>query len=227
MTAITKVATTGLLMALLAATMPVTLAATLSVRAQGGDGEPLANTVITLAGPETVPRMDSAQAVVRQQDLQFDPHVLVIRQHTDVVFPNLDDTRHQVFSFSAVKRFSTRLFGGEASPPIHFDQLGLVPVGCNIHDQMHAYIYVTNAQQFAVTDQAGRATFTDLPVGDYQLAAFHPWQRDPEASQRVNLTLATEPARWDVTLPSLRPDPREVDFQHNPLKPKYPFFRSN
>lgn len=220
----------GTFLLLTAASLCSAVAGSISVDARDSDGKPLANTVITLLGPETVPVMNNPLPVVRQRDLQFDPHVLVIRQDTNVVFPNLDDTRHQVFSFSAVKRFSTRLFGGEESPPIHFDKLGLVPVGCNIHDQMHAYIYITNAPQFAVTDQSGRALFNDLPAGDYQLAAFHPWQPDPTAQQYHRLTLAEDvmpkgAGHWTVTVATLRPDPREQERASNPLLPKKPFLR--
>jgi multisubunit Na+/H+ antiporter MnhE subunit len=39
-----------------------------------------------------------------------------------------------------------------------FDKPGTVVVGCNIHDQMVAYIHVVNTPYFAKTDVKGTAS---------------------------------------------------------------------
>ena len=70
-------------------------------------------------------------------------------------FPNNDTVSHQVYSFSAAKRFQLPLYKGEVHPPVTFDRPGLVVLGCNIHDVMVGYIYVTDAPYFGKTDREG------------------------------------------------------------------------
>ena len=72
---------------------------------------------------------------------------------TRVEFPNNDSVSHQVYSFSPAKRFQLPLYKGEIHPPVTFDQPGLVVLGCNIHDSMVGYIYVTDAPYFGTTER--------------------------------------------------------------------------
>src|SRR5207248_5774076 len=73
-------------------------------------------------------------AVMDQKNLAFTPRVLVVAAGTPVEFPNNDSVSHQVYSFSAAKRFQLPLYKGEVHPPITFDRPWLVVLGCNIHD---------------------------------------------------------------------------------------------
>ncbi|MGR9107326.1 MAG: carboxypeptidase regulatory-like domain-containing protein, partial [Gammaproteobacteria bacterium] len=50
---------------------------------------------------------------------------------------------------------------------------GEVVLGCNIHDWMKAYVFVSDAPYFTVTDAAGAARL-DLPPGDYRVRVWHP-----------------------------------------------------
>ena len=75
----------------------------------------------------------------------FVPDLLVVPVGSTVSFPNSDSVSHQIYSFSAAKRFQLPLYRGKPYPPRLFDQAGLVMLGCNIHDWMIAYIDVTDA----------------------------------------------------------------------------------
>ena len=83
-----------------------------------------------------------------------------MRSGTSVAFPNSDNIRHHVYSFSLAKRFELRLYQGTQSAPVVFDSPGVVVLGCNIHDWMVGYIYVTDDSRFAVSDEHGRVTST-------------------------------------------------------------------
>ncbi|WP_439889296.1 methylamine utilization protein [Pseudomonas sp. MBLB4123] len=136
-------------------------------------GQPLANAVLTLRGPlggEGVP----TQAVMDQQAKQFVPNVLAVRTGTSVSFPNSDNIRHHVYSFSPAKRFELRLYQGTPSEPVRFDKPGVVVLGCNIHDWMVGYVYVTDDPWFAVSDEQGQVRFADLPAGRYAVTLWHP-----------------------------------------------------
>jgi len=121
-----------------------------------------------------------APAIMMQQGVQFVPFVLSASQGTEVSFPNLDEVRHHVYSFSRPKRFELRLYGRDETKKVVFDKAGPVALGCNIHDNMLSYVYVTEDPVHAVADSLGRATFTGLPAGSWQVRVWHPDMKDKE-----------------------------------------------
>lgn len=202
-------------------------AAELTVMTTDQQGAPLSQAVVTLNNPALAAQPRSGKAEVDQVNTQFVPHVLVVPVDSSVSFPNSDNTRHQVYSFSAVKRFSTNLFSGREAEPVQFPQPGLVPIGCNIHDRMHAYIYVTNAPRYAITDEQGVARFSDLPAGDYRVEALHPWQLEEGSTQHSLVITATDAdMQTNLSLGRIGPDPRAARTQKlNPLIRSNPFAR--
>ncbi len=76
------------------------------------------------------------KAIMDQRNLAFVPDVLVVQTGTAVDFPNSDQVRHQVYSFSDAKTFQLALYAGRAHAPVVFNRAGLVTLGCNIHDSM-------------------------------------------------------------------------------------------
>lgn len=115
-----------------------------------------------------------AKGVIDQVNKAFVSHVTVIRTGTEVSFPNKDDIRHHVYSFSPAKNFELPLYSGTPSKPVVFDKPGIVVLGCNIHDFMRGYVYVVETPYFGVTGEDGRATLKDLPDGRYRIHVWHP-----------------------------------------------------
>ncbi len=109
-----------------------------------------------------------------QKDLVFIPSLLPVRVGTRVEFPNLDDLYHNIFSFSAAKRFDLGRYRPDDRPvPSQvFDKPGLVTLRCEIHEHMRGLILVLNTPHFVVTDAAGRFKLTDLPAGKFVLNAW-------------------------------------------------------
>ena len=202
-------------------------AAELTITAINAQGDAVSQAVVTLSGATLSAQSHSGKAEVDQINTQFVPHVLVVPVDTSISFPNSDNTRHQVYSFSAAKRFSTNLFSGREAEPVQFDQPGLVPIGCNIHDRMHAYIYVTTAPRYAITDQQGIARFSDLPAGNYRIEALHPWQLQEGALvQSLTVTATEASVETSLNLGRIGPDPRaEREQKFNPLIRSNPFVR--
>jgi plastocyanin len=147
----------------------------LTLSAQQRDSRPLAGAVLTLA-PESgaVAALPPVEAVMDQVDLAFEPDVLVIPLHSSVHFPNSDAISHQVYSFSSARHFQLPLYRGKPYPPVVFDQPGVVTLGCNIHDNMLAYIIVTDAPYFGRTDASGNLRINGVPPGRYRLRLWHP-----------------------------------------------------
>ena len=139
-------------------------------------GRPLADAVIVatpLSGLSAPPLSSPASVVLDQHNREFIPHVLVIRAGTEVSFPNHDNTRHHVYSFSAAKRFEIKLYKNMPPNPIRFDMPGIAVLGCNIHDWMLGYVYVSASPFFTKTDSAGRWSL-ELPAQAYTFSFWHP-----------------------------------------------------
>ena len=111
---------------------------------------------------------------VAQKDLTFIPALLPIRVGTRVEFPNLDDTYHNIFSYSPAKRFDLGRYPPNENPPPFqiFDKAGLVTLRCDIHEHMRGLILVLDTPYFAITDGAGRYRLTNLPAGHFTIKAW-------------------------------------------------------
>lgn len=190
----------GLAMVLLVPARPA--AETLSVQLTGSDGKPVPFAVLTLPGVETTPAAPLEGASVDQRERRFAPHVSAITPGTEVSFPNSDDTRHHVYSFSEGNSFELKLFRANDAPPVAFHNPGIVTLGCNIHDSMKAYLYVSTDRTAVVSDAEGRAT---LSWDGAQVArVLRIWHPQLEAGMEVPLepfpgaTLALDlPLAWE------------------------------
>ena len=120
-----------------------------------------------------LPATKAAGAVIDQVKRQFVPLVSVAQTGAAVTFPNKDNIEHDVYSFSPAKRFELDLYHGIPASPVVFDKPGLVVMGCNIHDQMVAYLLVVDTPYFAKTDATGAASIENLPAGAYKMTAWH------------------------------------------------------
>jgi len=151
-------------------------AAPLSVRVVDAKGQPVRDAVVTLhaAGGASRPA-PSGNYSVSQKDMQFHPFVLVVPVGAKVSFPNFDPTRHHVYSFSPAKQFELKLFAKDQSRSVTFDKPGVVALGCNIHDAMTAFIYVSDTQYTARTGANGVAQFANAPAG--KISVWHPYLR--------------------------------------------------
>jgi len=111
---------------------------------------------------------------VTQKDLTFIPALLPVRVGTKVEFPNLDDTYHNIFSYSPAKRFDLGRYRPDERPiPSQvFDKPGLVTLRCDIHEHMRGLILVLNTPYFVMTDTAGHFRLSGLPAGHYTLKAW-------------------------------------------------------
>ena len=168
------------------------LAGDLSVSVLDSAGRSLAGIVITAESDTPQPDKHAAHtAIMDQQHMQFVPRILVVQTGTAVDFPNSDQIQHQVYSFSEPKRFKLSLYAGHKYPPVVFDRPGLVTLGCNIHDGMIGYIYVTDSAFFGRSDDAGELRLHGLPAGNYTLTAWHPQFQEPGGSSlQLHVTVA-------------------------------------
>ena len=112
-------------------------------------------------------------AKVVQKAFQFSPAVLPVQTGTAVEFPNLDDSYHNVFSYSKTKRFDLGRYRKDEKPAaVVFDKPGVVKLYCEIHEHMRATILVLDTPYFTKTDTNGNFRLEHLPAGKFTLKAW-------------------------------------------------------
>jgi plastocyanin len=177
------------------------------VRILDRDGSPVPEVVVSarsLDADASQPAV-TATASMNQHALAFEPHILIVETGTAVEFPNSDDVRHHVYSFSPTQQFNFSVDSGSTHEALRFDLPGIVTLGCNIHDEMLAYIVVVATPHFASTGADGSAELTGLAAGRYELtiwssraAAKH--QPDPLELDVIDGAVATWEHRFEARL---------------------------
>jgi len=124
----------------------------------------------TFPAPKDHPVMD-------QKGLLFVPHIMVVQQGTTVDFLNSDNVQHNVFwtavggDKKAGHNLGTWPKGEKRS--FTFDKAGVVPLFCNVHPDMGAYIVVSPTPYFAEADDNGNYKIKDVPDGSYTVIVWH------------------------------------------------------
>ena len=109
----------------------------------------------------------SRRARMDQRREQFSPHVLAVTVGTIVDFPNNDLLFHNVMSLAPGNAFDLGRYPKGQSRSVRFDTPGIVPIVCDIHTHMSAYVLVFSHPFFSVTDVQGRYTLANVPAGTH------------------------------------------------------------
>jgi plastocyanin len=169
------------------------MAADLTVTVRTGAGRLVADAVVTLYPAAGTPPLSQAHfdwpMRMAQKNLQFSPFVLIAPAGATVSFPNLDTVRHHVYSFSPAHPFELKLYGRDEARTVRFDHPGAIALGCNIHDQMIAFIKVVDTPYAAKTGPDGQAVLRDAPAGGATLHVWHPFMKSPGNELARNVTI--------------------------------------
>jgi plastocyanin len=167
-------------------------AADFTVTVHDRAGKPVKDAVVTIEAPGAGPARIEGPYEVVQQNLKFNPSLLIVPVGAEVAFPNKDVVRHHVYSFSPTKAFELKLYGRDQQVrTVKFDKPGVVALGCNIHDSMVGFIKVVSTPFAAKTGPDGRARLRGLPAsGAATLKIWQPYQKTPnnEIARPVTLT---------------------------------------
>lgn len=165
----------------------------LTVTVTDAAGKPLEGAVVMVSPVSgRLPVKPMATVEISQAKRQFQPAVTVVTAGTAVTFPNFDTVRHHVYSFSPIKTFELKLYAGVPNSPVVFDKPGVATLGCNIHDQMVAWVVVSDTPLHARTTASGQVRFDGVPSGDYRVRAWH--MGVPTGVEPGALPLAVGPA---------------------------------
>lgn len=173
-------------------TMQSAAAASVEVRVVDRNGNPVPEVVVTLTDQRRNAAVSDSRNLTVSMDqinMRFVPQLLVVPVGGSVAFPNSDSVSHQVYSFSPAKPFQLSLYKGSGNPPVLFDKPGLVVLGCNIHDSMVAYLYVTDAPLYGVTNARGQMSWNAVNSGPGNVTIWSPLLADAQASLSRSVTI--------------------------------------
>jgi plastocyanin len=173
----------------------------LVVRVTTADGRPVADAVVMLPSIAGGPKAATpAKMEVAQKNKQFEPFVLVVPVGATVTFPNLDKFRHHVYSFSKGNKFELELYGREEKRVVTFGALGVAALGCNIHDQMVAFIRVVDTPWAEKTGADGMVTLKSVPDGKLRLSVWHPYAKTKDQTIVQEVSAPTDGSVMSIVL---------------------------
>lgn len=177
------------------------VAATADITVRGAGGQPLVDAVVLIDSPKAPsgPIKFPWPNVMAQENISFQPHVLIVPVGATVAFPNRDRVRHHVYSASRIARFDIKLYGRDETRTQTFEKPGPVALGCNIHDTMSGFVYVTTTPYAARTDTNGHVSIPGVPVGGATLRIWHPSLRIPNNEMAQNVSVAASGLTMTVT----------------------------
>ena len=107
------------------------------------------------------------------------------------------------------RRFELRLYAREQARNVRFDRPGIVPLGCNIHDSMIAFINVVDTELRGAHRRRGAGAFhRDCPAGQVLVRIWHPYLRAPGNQVEMRVAVPDHGTVSQAVPVNLRPPPR-------------------
>jgi len=139
----------------------------------------------------------ATHAAMDQRGMAFQPHILVVQRGATVDFLNSDSVAHNVFwpGVSGNRKLGHNLgtWPSGQTRSFKFDNAGIIPLFCNTHSEMSAYIVVVPTPYYAQTDSSGNYRIENLPDGKYTVTVWHEGARSQSKPVSV-------PAKLDFAL---------------------------
>ena len=170
-----------------------------------GEHDAFANVVIYVKSGLGRYRYDqpTAPAVLDQHGCMYVPRVLAVMTHQPIEVRNTDPTVHNIHPMPRVNHPWNRS-EEPGDPPFQFNfphaELA-IPIACNVHPWMRAFLFVFDNPYFAVTTTSGTFDLKGLPPGTYTIEA---WQEyygiqdqavtlGPKESKAISFTYKSAP----------------------------------
>ncbi len=140
--------------------------------------------------------------IMDQWNVEFIPHALPVLKGSTIDFPNTDIVRHNVYSPEPIPGERLKISLGTYDPnvikTIRLDKAGVVPLRCNVHQEMSAFIVVLDNPYFTVTNRRGEFTIDNVPHGKFTIKTWH------EKHKSVSMEVIVKPNQTtEVELPNI------------------------
>jgi plastocyanin len=110
-----------------------------------------------------------------QQGCLYHPHVLGVRTGQTVRIVNSDETLHNIHAFAKKNKefnIGQPVKGLSTERAFEVPEV-MIPIRCDVHKWMGAYLGVVDHPFFTVTESDGRFELSGLPAGTYVVEAWH------------------------------------------------------
>lgn len=114
--------------------------------------------------------------ILNNTGCRYSPRILALQKGERLRVKNNDPKLHIPHSYHedrTVFNLSLPFKGTMIDATSRIRQAGVLKVACDTHAWMLAYIHVFDHPYFAVTDERGMFTISNLPAGTYVLKAWH------------------------------------------------------
>jgi plastocyanin len=138
----------------------------------GKDGG-LANVVVMVMVKDAKPKVPDAPVHLDQKTCRFEPHITVVSEGTTVEFLNSDGISHNVHTYAKKNDGFNKIISAGSKETQKLDKADQIEIKCDIHPWMNAWLIVTDAPFFAVTDEAGEFSIEGLPAGTHPVEFWH------------------------------------------------------
>lgn len=142
------------------------------------ENQGLQNVVISLANVKSGNKNSAETASINQKGCRYVPHVQAVTVGTVLEILNSDGILHNIHAYFGSLEPSNTVFN-KAQPKFlkrinqTLDKPGIYYFKCDVHSHMTAFIVVMEHPYYAVTDETGKFTITDIPPGKYTVHAWH------------------------------------------------------
>lgn len=169
-------------------------------------GQPVGNAVLSIEGLRQEGDITGKVFVIDHHNLDFVPHVLVVRVGEKVRFENSDGMPCRIYSISPAGNFVLRRHDGNPVT-ITFDRPGVIELRCADHERIHAYVLVKENSFFALTDAQGRYVISNVPQGRYTLQAWY------EGKVVAHKAITVSAAKQKINFKAQRPPTERAEGQ--------------
>jgi len=169
-----------------------------------GDNGTLQNVVVYLKGDFSAYSFAKpAAAELDQKGCMYVPHVVAVMAGAPLEFQSLDSTPHNIHPVPNTNRQwnESQPRGGAPIEKSFAQEEVAIPVKCNLHPWMRAYVAVIGNPYFQVTGKDGSFELRNVPPGTYTLAAWHEHYGvseqtitiSPQQTQAATITFHAQP----------------------------------
>lgn len=137
------------------------------------EGGGLANCVVQLRPlfeAETLEPLENA--LYEKVGCTYEPRVLAIPVGTTVTLRNRDSCCRGFHSYSVYTQFNTMLEVGDELE-VTFERAEAAPISCDLREYMRGAIVAVDSRHYAVTDEHGGFSLTEVPAGRYRMRIWH------------------------------------------------------
>jgi plastocyanin len=138
-----------------------------------GEGNALANAVITIAVKGAEVKVPPAPISIDQKGCRFSPHVLAVPAGATVEFLNSDKVSHNVHTYPTKNTAMNKTIAAGSKEAQVLEKADRIEIKCDIHPWMNSWLLVTDTPFMAVTGPDGAFSIEGLAPGKYDAEVWH------------------------------------------------------